>query len=67
MPPTDDTDAPEPPALVREFTADLLTDDEIEHTFEEARVDVPSRFDRPSPTATWWFDGTLAVSVDREE
>lgn len=58
-------DAPRPPALLREFTADLMAGDEVEYTFEDANVDIPSRFDRESPTATWRFDGTLTVRVDR--
>jgi hypothetical protein len=28
-------------------------------------IDVPSRFDRASPTARWRFDGTLTVRVNR--
>ncbi|MFB6117213.1 hypothetical protein [Halosegnis sp.] len=63
----DDTEeaAPTPPALVREFTADLMAGDEVSYTLEDAHVDVPSRFDRPSPTATWRFDGTVTVRVER--
>lgn len=59
----DDQDAPTPPAPLREFTDDLLADDEVTRTFADT-IEVPSRFDRDSPTATWRFDGTLTVRVE---
>lgn len=54
------TEAPEP---VREFVEGVLASDEYSQTFEGVAVDVPSRFDRESPTARWRFDGTLTVRV----
>jgi len=55
-----------PPATVREFADGVLSAEEgerYEQTFEEESVEVPSRFDRESPTATWRFDGRLTVTV----
>ena len=60
---TTDDDAPTPPAPLREFTADILADDEVTREFADT-IEVPSRFDRESPTATWRFDGTLTVHVE---
>ncbi|MFC4359999.1 hypothetical protein ACFO0N_18785 [Halobium salinum] len=60
--PTTDA-APTPPEPVREFVSRVLSEDEVRETFEDTVVDVPSRFDRPSPTARWRFDGTLTVRV----
>jgi hypothetical protein len=53
------------PATLREFTAELMAGDEVRYEFDEAVIDVPSRFDRASPTARWRFDGTLTVRVNR--
>ena len=41
-----------------------MAGDEVRYEFDEAMIDVPSRFDRASPTATWRFDGTLTVRVN---
>jgi hypothetical protein len=53
------------PAPLQEFAAELMAGDEVRYEFDEAVIDVPSRFDRASPTATWRFDGTLTVRVNR--
>lgn len=54
------TEAPQP---VREFVEGVLASDEYSQSFDNVAVDVPSRFDRESPTARWRFDGTLTVRV----
>jgi len=54
------SEAPQP---VREFVEGVLASDEYSQTFDSVTVDVPSRFDRESPTARWRFDGTLTVRV----
>ena len=67
--PSDDTDdaPPEPPARLRELPARLTPGDELRYTFEDAWVDVPSRFDRPGRTATWGLDGTVTIRVEGVE
>lgn len=55
------------PAVVRRWADGVLTNDEYTHTFEDAVVDVPSRFDPDAPTARWRFDGTLTVRVHESE
>lgn len=59
----DEDNAIQAPAPVREFAEGVMAGDEFSYTFEDAVVDVPSRFDRESPTARWRFDGTLTVRV----
>jgi len=54
------TDVPEP---VREFADGVLASEEYSQSFDDVTVDVPSRFDRESPTARWRFDGTLTVRI----
>lgn len=58
----DDGDPPPVPDVVREFH-DGLADGEVTMEFDATTVAVPSRFDRPAPTAEWRFDGRLTVRV----
>ncbi len=53
------------PEPVRTFADGVLTVPEGE-TYEQTlddTIDVPARFDRESPVATWRFDGRVAVTV----
>ncbi len=55
------------PAVVRRWAEGVAANDEYTYTFEDAVVDVPSRFEADAPTARWWFDGTLTVRVRESE
>lgn len=59
----DEDDAIQAPEPVREFAQGVMAGDEFSYLFEDAVVDVPSRFDRESPTARWRFDGRITVRV----
>jgi len=64
----DDTETdPGVPAVVRQWADGVFANEEYTHTFEDAVVDVPSRFEAGAPTARWRFDGTLTVRVREEE
>jgi len=61
-----DADPPPVPDVVREFR-DGLVAGETTVEFDATTVPVPSRFDRPAPTAEWRFDGRLTVRVHENE
>jgi hypothetical protein len=61
-----DADPRRPPASLRAVADGLSTGVETTHRFEDEWVDVPARFDGPSRTARWRFDGSVTVRVEEE-
>jgi len=60
------SELPEP---IREFSTALLATDDGEsftYAFDDATIDVPSRFDGEATAVRWRLDGTVTVRYRRE-